>query len=300
MPPRSPAGGTRRLPDPAYAFFERLGNILIVSIALRGAKRSKWPRRPWGLYYGAKMLSKNRTSQVILESLGRATVGTSWLFTCTVTNSSRPRRRVLNASHVQEYVLRTQGESQRVRAHAKMRKKGANPRTRRGTASRVDADALALGGQQCVWLPLVDALEATEKVLQKGNPRLREGAQSHSRYRRGGGRAWKGRQAVRMRGHGALAQSAYALYRRSRPTEGRGEVMFETALAGTIAVHAPDYGTGRLQKHRSATTTRTRRRPASIYPVRGDRPYVTSRRVDDLRCCLVQRGPRGLQGQRGL
>ena len=64
-------------------------------------------------------------------------------------------------------------------AHAKMRKKvGANPADPPWDrlAAISDADALALGGQQCVWLPLVDALEATEKVLQKGNPRLREGA----------------------------------------------------------------------------------------------------------------------------
>ena len=176
--------GRARFPEFAYAFFEPPRKYLdsLHSTERREAIKVADDDR-WGLYYGAKMLSRESDEAKLFWSLLDESHGGDFLAFYLYCNEliQTTAGVVLNAQGCvfanTYYELKEKVKE--FESHAKMRKKvGANPADPPWDrlAAISDADALALGGQQCVWLPLVDALEATEKVLQKGNPRLREGA----------------------------------------------------------------------------------------------------------------------------
>ena len=172
-----------------------------------------------------------------------------------------------------------------------------------------DADALALGGQQCVWLPLVDALEATEKVLQKGNPRPARRAPAAARRHRCGGRAAAVKKVAappraRMRGHGSLVEGAilYPLEEQARRERAAVRLMLKCTSRAHAASARRTTAQVVRQKHRIATTTR-RAAPCVDAAVRGHRARTLRAPGELDHLCRLRRGrrgPEGLQGQRGL
>ncbi|KAJ1460703.1 hypothetical protein M885DRAFT_333372 [Pelagophyceae sp. CCMP2097] len=112
-----------------------------------------------------------------------------------------------------------------------------------------DADVALLGGQETLWVSLPAALKAAEQVLLKANPKLREAAFESIRAMtvESKGRAAKWGATASHCVDAALWSRVLAHLYREEQAHRRAAVrlMFETALAGTIAVHAPDYGSGR-------------------------------------------------------
>ena len=250
--------GRTRFPEFAYAFFEPPRSYL--------DKLSQPERREaikvadddrWGLYYGVKLLSRESDEAKLFWSLLDESHGVDFLafyLYCneliqTTAGVVLVAQGAVGASTYFELKNKVQAFEAKA---AKRQETGATPADPPWVrlAAIGDADALSLGGQQAIWLPLVDALEAAETVLQKGNLRLREGALKATKdiavESEGRSEKWGAAQlqCVDM----ALWLRVLTHLYREEQAHRRAAVrlMFETALAGTIAVHAPDYGEGRV------------------------------------------------------
>ena len=249
--------GRSRFPEFAYSFFEPpRGYLDGLSAADRRQVIGEADDDRWGMYYGVKLLSRESDEAKLFWSLLDESHGVDFLAfylycleiiqtTCGASLRAQGAADATTHFGLKEFVAK--GEAEAVRR----KEVGANPADSPWIqlVANGDADALALGGQQCVWIPLVHAVEATEKILLKANPKLRASALEATRdiavEATGRSQKWGAKQleCVDL----ALWLRVLTHLYREEQAHRRAAVrlMFETALAGTIAAHAPDYGEGR-------------------------------------------------------
>ncbi|KAH8060572.1 hypothetical protein JL722_4682 [Aureococcus anophagefferens] len=254
---RADAGRPVALPEFVYAYFEPKRERLdaLDAVERRGRRQSR--RRPLGLYYGVKLLSRESDEAKLFWSLLDESHGTDFLafYLYCVTMIRKTATEILRDQgdvcyRATSYEARDAREHRRGggRALAARRHGAVGPRLE-PPRERERPGALAMGGQQNVWLPLKHAVEATEQILIKANPKLRRSALEATREI-----AVAGEGRTRKWGSNQMECVDLALWLRILTHLYREEqahrraavrLMFETALAGTIAAHAPDYGTGR-------------------------------------------------------
>ncbi|KAH8075829.1 hypothetical protein JL720_10539 [Aureococcus anophagefferens] len=251
--------GRSRFPEFVYAYFEPKRERLDALDAVeRRAAVAKADDDRWGLYYGVKLLSRESDEAKLFWSLLDESHGTDFLafYLYCVTMIRKTATEILRdqgdvcyraTSYEKLETLVNIGEEEA----ARWQRDGTVPSDPvwNRLVSANDQDALAMGGQQNVWLPLKHAVEATEQILIKANPKLRRSALEATREI-----AVAGEGRTRKWGSNQMECVDLALWLRILTHLYREEqahrraavrLMFETALAGTIAAHAPDYGTGR-------------------------------------------------------
>lgn len=259
--------GFPRLPEFTYAFFEpSRAELDALDMVDRRKVIAEADDDRWGLYYGAKMLARECDEARLFWALLDESHGGDFLaFTLYCLGTLRK---------VAGKTLRVQvGVAWRAACYPKLRLEVEQAESQAKRLSGVisawtdpiwdqlvsqeDQDALAFGGQQSLWVLLDDALTATKQILLKANTKLRTAAVEATKAIavEAEGRLKKWLPAARTTAavdtrpcvDVALWLRILTHLFREEQAHRRAAVrlMFETALAGTIARHAPDYGTGR-------------------------------------------------------
>lgn len=259
--------GFPRLPEFTYAFFEpSRAELDALDMVDRRKVIAEADDDRWGLYYGAKLLAReNDEARLFWALLDESHGGDFQAFALYCLGTLRK---------VAGKTLRVQvGVAWRAACYSKLRfeVEQAECQAKRLSGvisawtdpiwdqlvSQEDQDALAFGGQQSLWVLLEDALTATTQILLKANNKLRTAAVDATKAIavEAEGRLKKWLPAARTTAvvdtrpcvDVALWLRILTHIFREEQAHRRAAVrlMFETALAGTIARHAPDYGTGR-------------------------------------------------------
>ncbi|KAH8075716.1 hypothetical protein JL721_1733 [Aureococcus anophagefferens] len=247
--------GRSRFPEFVYAYFEPKRARSTRSTPSSAAAVAKADDDRWGLYYGVKLLSRESDEAKLFWSLLDESHGTDFLafYLYCVTMIRKTATEILRdqGDVLPRDVLR---EARDAREHRRgggralaARRHGAVRPVWNRLVSANDQDALAMGGQQNVWLPLARRGHGADS--DQGEPKLRRSALEATREI-----AVAGEGRTRKWGSNQMECVDLALWLRILTHLYREEqahrraavrLMFETALAGTIAAHAPDYGTGR-------------------------------------------------------